>query len=392
MHQFGQNFATDKGKEENERLTVVSYILATGVAHDISRNKRENLTEPLDKEAIRLGRLAWAALRNARLFHFHPFTWLEIYHHMDRFTTETVTGLNYQPPEFDEQGFQIQPDMGILDETEQYAMALMSASTDAPYPEKFPFDSIFIGLGQGIALSESQAITKFLPAKVPEDTTLVLLLGAIMTSSGYVWEVYRVHIDDGRSGVVLKCWRRPDVGWDSTLDLVPWYLPVVVDTINDHKTFVLEGYPGDLRKMVRHKRKQMGFQPGKGRGLWTPPDFYRIELQDKIIKQRLQEAEGPIARHLRFRHDVRGHERCYIKRGVLPMDIEVKNDLLQREYKIFEHTKPDDDAALRIFKRGQGAKHPDEWIAIKTVWVDDFVRGDEHLPYVPALRVAKGSE
>lgn len=338
---------------------------------------------------MRQNRLAWVALRDARVFHFDPMRWCEIYHAMDRFCTEVISGYDYRPPKLDAQGHQLHPDDVPEEESEAHALALMSASPGAPYPEQFPFDSIFIGLGQGINLSDMQAMSKFHPRQLPDNLVRASVVGVVMTTTGYVWEVFKLQLSDD-PGYTLLQHRTPE-GWRQTIDLAPWYNPVLVETINDHKTFVVEGYPGDLQKKVRHSRKFMGLNPGRSGKFWTPPPFYRVQLQDKLVTKRIENLKPAIRRQLQYRHDVRGHERCYVRRGALPLADDKRSELVERGYKVFESLKPDDETNARLFKRGYALKKPDEWLALMAVWVDDHMRGDESLPYIPALRVAKNT-
>ena len=389
-----------------ERITVESYKLATISAHDFARGRASDgstLTQPSqsgstkidDERSMRMSRLAWAFLRDARLFHFDPRMYMEIYHQMDVFCTEEIAGLPYHPPKFDDEGFAIAPDVPD-GESEKLGLTLMAASPGAPYPEHFPFESVFIGLGQGANLTGHQTATKFmrrLPVDIYRQLHQCLLLGSLMTFSGYVWEVFRFTLLNGDQAVTLLPERTPEDGWERTIDLAPWYLPMILDTINDHKTFVIEGYPGDTRKDLRHARKAMGFQPKKNRGkFWLPPPYYRVKLRDQIVRKRLEENKPKIAQQLRYRHDVRGHERCYIRRGPLPLDVETRVKLTERGYKVYEHTKPDAEMNARLLKRGHVVKKPDEWVAIMAVWIDEYQKGPEDGPYIPALRTTGGKE
>lgn len=390
---------------EQEKLTVDSYMLAMMTAHDMAKGRTKiagmelrtskDETKAESELSSRLSRLAWAFLRDARLFHFDPVIFMEIYHQMDVFTTETIAKIPFRPGCLDDQGNVKMPLTPELSEdADKLVKTLEALSPTAPYPEKFPFEAVYIGLGQGVTLSELQARYKFrnrLPDDLPNYNCD--LLGAVMTFSGYVWEFFRLdYLSEGIAYTFLP-WRMPDVGWTSTIDLAPWYLPVILDTINDHKTFVVEGYPEGSRAMLRHSRKQMGVKPGKNRGkFWMPPPYYRLRLRDEIVRKRLELSKPQLARQLHYRHDVRGHERCLIRRGILPLDSEIRKRLLKRGYKVYEHTKPSDEMNARLLKRGFVTKKSDEWLAIKVIWVDEHQRGPEDGPYIPALRTTGSKE
>lgn len=52
----------------------------------------------IDKEeAVQAARLAWSAMQRAKLFCFHPSRWIGMYNASDRYTTETLAGLNWTP-------------------------------------------------------------------------------------------------------------------------------------------------------------------------------------------------------------------------------------------------------------------------------------------------------
>ena len=114
--------------------------------------------------------------------------------------------------------------------------------------------------------------------------------------------------------------------------------------------------------------------------------------RDEIVRKRLELSKPQLARQLHYRHDVRGHERCLIRRGILPLDPEIRKKLLKRGYKVYEHTKPSDETNARLLKRGFVTKKSDEWLAIKVIWVDEHQRGPEDGPYIPALRTTGSKE
>ena len=121
-----------------------------------------------------------------------------------------------------------------------------------------------------------------------------------------------------------------------------------------------------------------------------PKPYYVVRLQKQLIEetgQRTLDRLAKIQRELSYRHDRRGHERCYIRRGKLPLEEKDSKKLLKADYKIWTLDAPDSAAYHQLMERGQPPKAPDEWIAILTRWVDATIVGPEELPYIPAIRM-----
>ncbi len=61
--------------------------------------------------------------------------------------------------------------------------------------------------------------------------------------------------------------------------------------------------------------------------------------------------------------------------------------LRERGYTIFLDTPPDLETWQRMAIRSVRPKRPDEWLAIKVSWVNNYQKGPEDAPYVPSIRV-----
>jgi hypothetical protein len=99
---------------------------------------------------------------------------------------------------------------------------------------------------------------------------------------------------------------------------------------------------------------------------------------------------------LSYRHDRRGHERCYVRRGPLPLDGKRKAKLERAGYKIWTVGALDAETHQRLAERELPPKRTEEWLALLTRWIDHQVVGAPGLPYIPAVRVSgrkrRGSE
>jgi len=173
--------------------------------------------------------------------------------------------------------------------------------------------------------------------------------------------------------------------WFSPLSLNPWAISSLIFMINDYKTLVLQ------RPGLSDKNRVKRF--GKKRGLkrLQPPMYYGVMLRDHVIFTSAVEdqfTEEELRRcYQDFRSDVRGHERCRIRRGMLPLAPEVRGTLVERGYTLYEHVMDlDGDDAKRLRERGLPPKERGEWVAVKTSWVDSYLKGPEDAPYRAAVR------
>jgi hypothetical protein len=168
--------------------------------------------------------------------------------------------------------------------------------------------------------------------------------------------------------------------------LFPWLVNAMLAYIHDHRTTIVESAPtyGIRREYSRLAKKTGGMT-------LIPKPYYTVPLREKVIVNRAArravygvQKRAPLA----YRHDRRGHERCRIQRGPLPMAEKTRAKLEKRGYQIFTVNEVDAETSRRLIERRQRPKRTDEWLAIKTSWVDAMVVGPEDAPYVPAVRVS----
>ena len=93
---------------------------------------------------------------------------------------------------------------------------------------------------------------------------------------------------------------------------------------------------------------------------------------------------------LDHRVDCREHDRCYIRRGRLPISSDERSLLEGRGYTIYTDRKDVSPRDARRFNRRR-IPHPDgiDWVAIKTVRIPEHKRGPEGKRVVPLVRVTK---
>jgi len=200
-----------------------------------------------------------------------------------------------------------------------------------------------------------------------------------------------VSLDDVREGqygdhtlchhVASKCRYNPTcsiagapVIWGFILDQITRKQRVIV---HDDKNF---------RREFRKNKKRFGLG---GKKKPPPPPFYVLDISDEPIHvSNKRKGDGGSGWTLGHRVEVSGHWRYVTCRGDLPL----KNDLLdelvdKRGYQyvfLFGHELPDILQALT--RRGKKPCGPDEWLAVKRIWVDSHEKGPEDSPLVPALR------
>jgi hypothetical protein len=355
--------------------SVMTYMEVLKAAYVITKTEKNPYSR---QQAVNV----WRWLQEARVFHFDPETYISVHHEVDVWTTEVLAGLDWQHPKTGRKP--------PIEETGKLLEAVRQGSKEATYPDRFPFSCVFLGYGQGVQVPKTHVYDS-----VPEDfqdrIVGAMILGHLMTSGGFALRFYLVEVLDGNGSnpcILIDSIRTHPNGWArSETNLEPWVLPHLIQIINEHRTFVLETQmPSGLRHQYKDRRKEMGLK--QGQWAYTPPPYYTLKLQTKVIQERVRKGlshpRGPMA----YRTDVRAHERCRIHRGKLPLDPDLRDKLIKRGYKIFTTNELDKDTLYRLQERGLAFKRADEWLAVLTSWVEShFTSNDPKLPYVPACRL-----
>lgn len=302
----------------------------------------------------------------------------------DRFVTEVVAGLNYRAP--GTKGEDISDE-----ETDHYHMSLQRAAKDVKYPDRLPFPLTFFAYGKGLPLDPSLVKMKA-PSAIHDRVVGGWQLGHLMSNTGVVYGFILSELENGETAFWFEV-IRSEGGWQNggrwigDLNLEPWVLPNLVHLINEHRKFVIESpLPKAQRQSFKDNRKKFGVKDNKGH---VPPPFYILKLQTQVVHERVQVAfpqapRGPKA----YRSDVRGHERCRIRRGPMPIDPKLSEKLTHRGYRVFANEPLDEDTHRRLAERGLAYKREGEWVAVKTAWVVDHQSPkNPELPYIPAVRV-----
>lgn len=359
--------------EKPEDQSLETYLEA--IAYTLRVSRQEANTDRR-AEAMRM----YVAFREARVFHLGQETYAAVHAEADRYTTE-MAGLEYQPPNLRREV----PE----EENRRYVSTFMREAKHQPWPEKFPFPVIYLGYGKGVTLPLESGRLKA-PSTIRDDIEEIRVLGHLLTAEGHALTWLQAFVR-GPDNVGIVQWcdeaRTIEAGWTRGLDLEPWTLPHLVRIINDHRTFVVETeLSGAVRRSIKENRKPLGLDDYKH----MPKPYYRLQLQTHVIREKVRKQLGRPAKPKSYKTDVRGHERCRIRRGPLPIDPKLADKLHKRGYVIYSTNTLDEDTYQRLSQRGMAFKRADEWLAVKATWVKDHLSSNSpNLPYIPAVRVAK---
>ena len=367
-----------------------------------------------DKETSNFDREIWALTHNARLFVLPPETYGRLYRAADIFTTETIGGLPWLPAQLgivngefaelpiemaDTRMSDLPAMLGQVDamicanlhggeskkqtavDSIHFMQAVNEAGYEVPVPERLPFDSIFVCYGGHILLGPGQRFIRKLDVNKTQDTCLIGHLIAYSKDEFKAYEVLRM----GPNGTLVYYPIFHRQGWVNPMDLNPWVLNGVVALLMQHQKFVLEHPLSTGQRMKYRKLKRGKFLAP------IPSPYYTVVLKDEVIDQIFKDSNESLHRRTfeySYRFDVSGHERCKVRRGPLPLEPELSAKLEKLDYSIYTLGTMPPEHMERLGRRKLAPKKPDEWLAIKLTWVEDYQKGPDGTPYVPAVRVA----
>lgn len=360
----------------------------------------------------------WARLRAARLFNVPVVLMEDTYDEVAGYISSLVR-------------------LGEEDELspEEGTDLLIREGINHPFPDKMPFDHVLLlypwtGLtqdgrpprvgteqaasimGSGIVLDDEQLAFRYGPDVVPKlrEFGIWSVFGHLISHDGQAWELLRwtsLTVEGTNHRVDLvglegleSLSRDTDITvasgfaatrvrdlekWWSPLSMTPWVLSAVIGMINDYKTLVVEKPKTSDRMAVKRWAKKRRLKSIR------PPMYYGIMLQDNVVflnavRDQFEKSKDRKA-YLNFQSDVRGHERCRIRRGPMPMGPRDREKYQARGYTLYEQVMDlDSEDEKRLRERGMPLKERGEWLAIKTTWVNSYMKGPEGAPYRPAIR------
>lgn len=420
-----------------EDEVVDTYLAACKALLHASRHPEEYV---LDDQTAKTVRWVWALMRNARLYALDPADYARIYRAVDIYTTREVAGLPWEltaqtaATQFSgpigvqsaailqHEGVDVDQhvDIGIQEAVENcpqqpievleehgpehYKSSISNAAEETPPPARLPFETMFVCLGRKLMLTDLQVACRFPGTKdyIPRRTTATVLLGYLLAHtdnppeglaavqgtlsrlSFQAFEIVEYLGPDGQSlgittiPVYVGRWQRP-------ITLAPWTVNAIVDMFMRYGDYVKE------RPMTfSHRRK---FTKDEDRvALPIPKPYYTVTLKPNHIDEAVKAGQQRIARAFQFSHrfDVSAHDRVRVRRGPLPIDPEQAAKLEKRGYRVYTMTDLSaEDMRLITSPRRKKfipPKRVDEWMAILSYRIDQYQKGPEDAPYVPALR------
>jgi len=327
-----------------------------------------------------LNRIAWAKMKNARVFEVRPAAFFRLYHSCARWVDRTV---------------------GDGTGADERRLRLRELAKALPFPEHLPFDVCWFGFGEGVLLRREDLLVRGdKPREWAEADLPVLLLGVLVAHDQegieYLWQPELGQISTTPIRYAHNYEPAPGQGsWAHAESLMPWVTHLLISGVNDHRA-VVEGAARTITDQLNFKRfgKKLHLKA------MAPPPFYVVYLKDAFIRERPREVlGGQVEIEHEHRWDVRGHEAVWIRRGPLPLEPKVRRQLLGRGFReiqphvfVRHHDPKVTDpyaAALRVLvERGIPARRSSEWVSICVAWVQDHIKGPADKPYVPSARRA----
>lgn len=141
-------------------------------------------------------------------------------------------------------------------------------------------------------------------------------------------------------------------------------------------------YKRQMKRNKRFKRFDM------------PSYYYTIDLKNRIVKKAESSTKGNTGKSFEksYAYDVRGHYKCHIKTGELPIDPEIEK-LLRKDprRKIFMSPSEIDDEYRVILTKREYEIKEGYWYSILKTYYNGFIansKGGKN-PYIPSIHVCK---
>jgi hypothetical protein len=347
-----------------------------------------------DKRQRDFGRYLWTMLKRSKLIAIPPELYTSFHHKWDRAIVEEL-GYTWRPPNFKGRPAPKEEVRRTIDHTRAKTLA-------TPFPERLPFDVVYLAFGgSGVGLTSLQVMNKA-GHSVASRMRNVSLLGALISDLGLCVEFFigfdtqsrhpsfpTIFNSFQRGPLVpgfgnddeTDCWLGP--GGKGSFDLFPLILGDIVDHINGFVVLSASKFPSEAKKLWRVDRKKFGVEKGE-----PPPDFYPYILRSSIHTESVSDVERP--RHpMSYRTDVRGHYRLLVRRGPKPMEPRKWAYYVKGEFKVYIDDIPPPEMREKMRVKGHPSKRPDEWMAVKAVWIDSHMSSnDMDLPYRRRLTIA----
>jgi len=324
----------------------------------------------------------WTRLEESRLFYIPPEDFQAIMH----------AGVFEVNEAAQREGWS--EELGTLKEMGDY-VASAARGIEPPDPSRWPFRDVWVAAGPGLPLPYELAETRVHRAiRAQLDVSSGTLLGQLYTrdAQGRPLILEAINVKYASDGYGLKAalvwnhaYNAERGGWDNPADFSPWTTNGVMDYLSQFGTYTEES-PSPQYRQSNYKTFR-----GSGIPMPVPKPYYVVKLRSKVSREPDRAPERPTGRTWvkTYATDVRGHERCRVARGPLPLSPEDAAKYRRRGYRVYLSRPLKAYDAQRLLKRGASPKRVDEWMALKVTWVKNHLSpADPDLPYVPGIRVA----
>jgi hypothetical protein len=159
----------------------------------------------------------------------------------------------------------------------------------------------------------------------------------------------------------------------------------LMQAIDDHSVVQVE-FTGSQKRQKRRLKAREGINVSLKK-------YSRVQMSGGVTMPSTGYGDGGSAGllpkwKLDHRVDCREHDRCYIRRGKLPISTDERSLLEGRGYTIYTDRKDVSPRDARRFNRRR-IPHPDgiDWVAIRTIRIPQHEKGPEGKKVVPLVRV-----
>ena len=256
---------------------------------------------------------------------------------------------------------------------QDYQQLVINASQQPLDVSHLPFNQVFYMFDEAYTINEQYS-----------------LFGYLVTHEGVVYSIRCYFDDDNDSPVLTEKVRDTAISIDFCLEKQSgsnwesgenaFIVSSLIQYTNEYRTFIEEHPPPLYWKRPKKGKRAFFNHP-------IPKPYYTIYLKSEILEKEWNQKSGQISYQFQHRFDRRGHERCYIQRGNLPLEPKLRKKLLEADYRIYTVELIPEDDLRRLAERGMAIKSAGEWVAIKSRWIEaDIIPHNQKLPYVPAVR------
>lgn len=272
-----------------------------------------------------------------------------------------------------------------------------------PYPQKMPFESMYIACTPTVEIGGDALAHLGYPAYFcRDDSILSSFSGMLVNSEGHAWIVinhmYNERTERGRRAIDaslaggpmaflsrLHKFHSPTNGWKSEVTAWPFALVQLIHLFNEHKSVSM----GRLKKPLIKVWETTGI-PRKEHKIKRPPKWYEVRLSTVLRVEQEREGTPGSRRYQDYYSDRRGHERVLVRRCPKDAPSEVirafKSKWTANGWSVFDEPDQEIEDYFDFAGKKCGKQPSDEIWAVDVTWVKDHYVGNQDGDYVPGVR------